>query len=532
MIMPLHRIFGVFASLLVIISIVACKEAPRPEEGIYEVVVDEAPGIARFTAAGEGVYYPDDGTLYPEAIPVRLDEKSGELVFPDGTKKKFTFKLYQAPTYTEPSPVLLYRDSVYSVNVERDVLYGEASGFWTSYPPQGKQDFSDIYFERAAELQQKRNCPLMMDVYQPDNAGLRRRPLFVMIHGGAFYNGDKAEPEFENWCRYFASLGYVAASINYRMGYVPVSGAVTRAGYRALQDANAAVRYLVGHYRVDPELVFVAGTSAGAITALNLAFMQEETRPSSTKGGWLGKLTGLVGWNVGDEGPITAVNPEDTTYFNIRAVGNMWGAVPSLNMINKENRDVAVLSIHSEHDPIVPFGYDYPFRPLFKNLFESVSENDLYRGVLRTLRVSESLSGVVFDKMYGSKFIHQKALTTGHHSRLLRYSNYAHSLHQDDDGNILPAFYEFQYAMADFFSQEMEPTPVNPQLDPVREQWIHINPASVKHIIWKVEGGVIRETAPDGVRILFFSDAPNHSLTVSGEYQSGMTFRETLMLNP
>ena len=45
-----------------------------------------------------------------------------------------------------------------------------------------------------------------------------------------------------------------------------------------------------------------------------------------------------------------------------------------------------------------------------------------------------------------------------------------------------------------------------------------------------VEGGLIRETAPDGIRILLFPDASSHRITLTGTYPSGTTFREEMVL--
>ena len=518
---------------------VSCDQAPMPLQpsAVYEVSFSDGsnPGILILSEGTDGrmpgLLYLDNGQLYADTLQVAVRSTQGGLRmhFPDGSPKKFSYKLYEAPAYEEPSPVRIFRDSVYAVRVEKDVLYGQANGYWTSYPPEGKQRFSKIYFDRAGELFGKHDCPLFMDVYLPEGAGLRARPLFLMIHGGAFYNGDKAEPEFEGWCRYFASLGYVAASINYRMGYLLLSDEVERAGYRALQDANAAVRFLVGQerYHIDPQRVFVAGTSAGAITALNLAFMQEEDRPKSTRGGVIGSLIGgIFGNNIIDEGPIDKLNPGDSTRFHICAVGNMWGAVSDLSMLDHAN--VAVISFHSENDPIVPYGYDNPFAILFKDVFESISDNPTYLASLRALRISENLNSVIFNKMYGSSMIDQHARTRGYRTELHSYQEKAHALHQDEEGALLPRFYEFGHMMAEFFSGEMETDPVRAHYE--SEQWIRVNNKAVKNLSWRLEGGVIRDMAADGIRILLFPDAPVRKVTVTGTYRSGMTFREEMDL--
>lgn len=84
------------------------------------------------------------------------------------------------------------------------------------------------------------------------------------------------------------------------MGFLlPYKDAIDCAGYRATQDANAALRYLMHHadfYRINPDLVFTWGSSAGAITALNVAFLRDNNRPESvTKEGRIRKLITVAG---------------------------------------------------------------------------------------------------------------------------------------------------------------------------------------------------------------------------------------------
>lgn len=519
------------ALALLVMSLAACRREAETLQlfSVYEVAFAEKDavsgagtpadscGVAVFSAVHpdgrlQGLFYRDTGALYADTVRVTAFWKQGRfrMRFPDGSIRLFTCRPYEAPPFEDRVAVRAYHDPRYGVRVEKDVVYGQASGFWTSYPPEGNQRFSKIYFDRAGELARRHDCPLAMDVYLPEDGGRNQRPLFVMIHGGAFYNGDKAEPEFEGWCRYFASLGYVAASINYRMGFRLLSDEVERAGYRALQDANAAVRYLVAQdrYGVDPQRVFVAGTSAGAITALNLAFMCEKDRPKSSRGGVVGDILGLFGSNPVDEGPIDKINPFDTTAFRIRAVGNMWGALSDISLLG--NANVSLISFHSKNDPIVPYGYDHPFRSLFKD------------------KPFEPLNGVVFNKMYGSGIIDQRARTLGYRSQLHTYAEPVHALHQDKEGNLTAHFYEFERMMADFFSAEMEDDPARVHLE--SGQWIRVGSKTAGSLSWRVEGGLIRETAPDGIRILLFPDAASHRVTVTGTYPSGVTFREEMVL--
>ena len=146
------------------------------------------------------------------------------------------------------------------------------------------------------------------------------------------------------------------------MCFLQYNNSVERTGYNAVKDAHAAMRFLVENqnkYQIDTSLIFVCGTSAGAITSLNLAFMQNQARPESTKGGFLSSDLGLI-----ESSGNSIINN-----FTIKAVGNMWGAVNDLNHLKSNN--CAVVSFHGDKDRIVPYGYDCPFEIVSKNIEES-----------------------------------------------------------------------------------------------------------------------------------------------------------------
>ena len=199
----------------------------------------------------------------------------------------------------------MYKEPLYDVAVEQGRVYAKnVKGYWSTYPYTGG-DFGAIYINKVKDLAFSKDLDLDMDIYYPKEPVLQsRRPLLLLIHGGAFYNGDKQDLGYPEMGHHFAERGSVVASINYRLGFKPLAPDVDRAGYRALQDAHAAVCYLMENadeFGIDTTRIFAAGTSAGAITALNLAFMQEENRPESTKKdgvkGWVSTATEtLVDW--------------------------------------------------------------------------------------------------------------------------------------------------------------------------------------------------------------------------------------------
>jgi pimeloyl-ACP methyl ester carboxylesterase len=261
------------------------------------------------------------------------------------------------------------------ITVKSNVIYGKAGGYWTSSPYT-----DDPYIELLAKglvktFRDHQPLDLKMDVYYPKADTFSNRPLVMLIHGGAFYVGSKDALSEKYLAETLAKRGYVVASIDYRLGFKPVASDLEMSGYRALQDAHAALRYL-SHISKDlginPNRVYVGGTSAGAIASLNVAFMDNEERPV---GILRAEKEGLVG-RIEESGN----NFTDT--FEIKAVANMWGAVSNLKIISREE-NIPVLSIHGTADKIVPFDYNHPF------------QNSL--GINRLLA----------DKMYGSKPIHE-----------------------------------------------------------------------------------------------------------------------------
>ena len=106
-----------------------------------------------------------------------------------------------------------------------------------------------------------------LDVYQPAaRADGRLHPALVWIHGGGWTGGTKNEARADNICRAAAMAGYVAVSIDYRLG--------DGAWPTNLFDCKNAVRFLranAARYSVDPSRIGVAGGSAGGHLALMVA---------------------------------------------------------------------------------------------------------------------------------------------------------------------------------------------------------------------------------------------------------------------
>lgn len=125
---------------------------------------------------------------------------------------------------------------------------------------------------------------LKLDLYHPIALRRdRRRPLFVLIHGGGWKSGQRAD--YRPHALRVARAGYVVASLSYRLSGVAKFPA-------AVRDVNSALQFLSDHadeYGIDPNRIVVMGGSAGGHLAMmagyskNEKFRPEVSSPSSVK---------------------------------------------------------------------------------------------------------------------------------------------------------------------------------------------------------------------------------------------------------
>ena len=150
---------------------------------------------------------------------------------------------------------------------------------------------TDVTYGSAVD-QQGQTVTLKLDVYSPTGDTATSRPAIVWVHGGGFSSGNKTSPEIVDEATTFAKKGYVNVSISYRLEPSGCSAAVPTASciqaiVDAMHDAQAAVRFLRANsatYGVDTARIAIAGTSAGAITALNVGFNPNDPGSSGSPG--------------------------------------------------------------------------------------------------------------------------------------------------------------------------------------------------------------------------------------------------------
>jgi dienelactone hydrolase len=214
------------------------------------------------------------------------------------------------PLTAPPGPApLRYRDEIFSgVTKTADITYGSAVNV-------------------NGDTQS-----LELDMYRPTGDTVSSRPAIVWVHGGSFSGGSKDSPEIVAEANAFAKKGYVNVSIEYRLrsgcsasNPAPCVAAI----FDAQHDAQAAVRFLRANastYGIDANRIASAGTSAGAITALQVAYNPQD--------------------------PGTSGNPGPPS--NVRAAVSLSGAF-ILGTI--DSGEPAGLDFHGTNDALVPYAW-------------------------------------------------------------------------------------------------------------------------------------------------------------------------------
>ena len=150
---------------------------------------------------------------------------------------------------------------------------------------------ADITYGSAVNASSQ-TVTLKLDVYRPPATDtVTKRPAIIWVHGGSFSSGSKTSPELVDEANVFAKKGYVNASIDYRLEPGGCSAAnATQTCIRAIAeargDAQTAVRFMrknAAAYGIDPTRIAIGGTSAGAITALQVGYSTAENPASAVR---------------------------------------------------------------------------------------------------------------------------------------------------------------------------------------------------------------------------------------------------------
>lgn len=197
---------------------------------------------------------------------------------------------------------------------------------------------TDIVFAKRGDQE------LKFDIALPSGEG-RMRPTVVCIHGGGWRAGSRTS--YHEQVKSFAKLGYVAATVEYRLTSVAPWPA-------QIDDVKAALKFLVDHaerYGIDPERIGVLGESAGGQLSQMVGMLPGEVDDAL-------RIRSIVNFY----GPADLQNVEKIKH--VRALleplvgGPLEESADGLKAISPvtfvDRTDPPVLTFHGTEDRVVP----------------------------------------------------------------------------------------------------------------------------------------------------------------------------------
>ncbi|MDQ3141198.1 MAG: T9SS type A sorting domain-containing protein [Bacteroidota bacterium] len=211
---------------------------------------------------------------------------------------------------------------------------------------------------------------LFVDIYYPVGSPEEKKPLVIWIFGGGFFQGNRQS--MDAICTRTAKQGFVAATIDYRIGFEGIDvnfappfafdkAEIIRAGFRGVQDAKSAIRFLKARHRVDSidlDRIWIGGVSAGSIVAMGSIFINQATEKPA-EAGYLSPANSSARPDLGSIDGDLHLNGYDT---KVQGIFNIFGALLDTNLITLDD-EVALFSYHQNLDPVVPCDAKTPYWP-------------------------------------------------------------------------------------------------------------------------------------------------------------------------
>ena len=221
---------------------------------------------------------------------------------------------------------------------------------------------------------------IKMDVYRAKSSVDTKtdRPVVLYLHTGNFLpppvngspTGLKTDSSAIRVCTELAMRGYVAISVDYRLGWNPLAettqerrGQLLNAVYRAIHDVKQAVVFLrddaggSNMYGIDGSKIALWGEGTGSYVALAYATLDKYEEMSLPK--FVNPLTqssyidtGSVG-RIDGSGGLLNLYGSSSTSTEVSAVVAAGGALADTSWL--ESGDAAMISFHCVRDPFAPF---------------------------------------------------------------------------------------------------------------------------------------------------------------------------------
>lgn len=247
---------------------------------------------------------------------------------------------------------------------------------------------------------------LLLDLYEPAGDTEASRPLVLVFHTGNFLPsvtngqiaGTRQDSSVVEICTLLARRGYVAASVDYRLGWNPLAETqpiralgLIQAAYRGLQDGRNAIRFFRAdaandnNYGIDTERITAFGVGTGGYLVLGMAGLSDYTEIITTTNGpakflldtdgdqvpetpmiieaFHGDINGVVETVTPTDGSSVAFSlpPGDTTNYvnypdyssDFNLCVNVGGALGDISWLN--DNDTPIIAVQSAFDIFAPY---------------------------------------------------------------------------------------------------------------------------------------------------------------------------------
>lgn len=415
-----------------------------------------------------------------------------------------------------------YKDPIFdSIVCIKDIQYGKALGYYTSEPvdkiPHGEmKPLVKLILKKIGNtIRGRGELPLLMDIYMPYNDTREERPVFVYLHGGAFFFGDKQNLLQQTITDHLVKRGYVVASINYRLGSTLMgTDAIERTIYCGMQDTRAALKHIINNseeWGIDTNQIYLGGSSAGGIIALTTAFMDKDNIFESVKNKRFRKKAGLLNIDKEDEAGFY-----DENDISIAGLISLWGAVHSLDIIKqKEDRNFPILLFHGTADDVVDCKSGLPFQEELSGVYNFLISSDW--------------------QLYGSSSICSHMNECNMSVEYIPFDGYGHEPQVDPDGSYNNNMYMINEKMVDFMHEDIARRIFNLSVAGNTDVYpsdtisvYYIENTNHPAVNWRVDGGYIVDRTTDSIHVLWYNTRETGKVVACVSDASGLCYKKEL----
>jgi acetyl esterase/lipase len=201
---------------------------------------------------------------------------------------------------------------------------------------------------------------LKLDICKPvvqSKVALTFRPAILVIHGGSWMEGDKAEPQWRAVCEWLGAAGYVAAAVDYRLAPKYVYPA-------QITDVEDAVEWLrapaqARRFGIDRTLIGAFGGSAGGNLAALLGTLGHGSLSTGARVAAVAELSGPA--NLTASGAEHAIlQPRVLSYLGCKTLAACPQAAAASPIDNVDPTDPPFFIAHST-DELIPLSQSIDF---------------------------------------------------------------------------------------------------------------------------------------------------------------------------